>query len=232
MDMSYQGNDAQKKGRKGVILKKKVARGLFYLSGMLILALGIILNTKSAFGVTPIISIAYCLSLIHHWNFGNASLVMYAVLAAVEFLIKGRSFRLYDLLQIPLSVVLTRFFNLFSAILPDEHSLLPRIICLIFGIAFTGIGAAMNVNARLVSNPGDGIVQAISDRTGKRMGNVKNVFDLACVALTCLIGFFSTRHLVGVGIGTIAAMIGVGRFIWIYNQLFREKQLRATGLLR
>ena len=194
-------------------MKKKVARGLFYLSGMLILALGIILNTKSAFGVTPIISIAYCLSLIHHWNFANASLVMYAVLAAVEFLIKGRSFRLYDLLQIPLSVVLTRFFNLFSAILPDEHS-------------------AMNVNARLVSNPGDGIVQAISDRTGKRMGNVKNVFDLACVALTCLIGFFSTRHLVGVGIGTIAAMIGVGRFIWIYNQLFREKQLRATGLLR
>ncbi len=44
---------------------QKVLRAVFYFSGLIILSLGIILNTKSAFGVTPIISIAYCLSLLH-----------------------------------------------------------------------------------------------------------------------------------------------------------------------
>ena len=126
--------------------------------------------------------------------------------------------------------MLTRFFNLFGAVLPDVTSLPARILCLILGIALTGIGAAMNVDTRLIPNPGDGIVQAIADRLGKKMGNVKNVFDLFCVTLTILLGVVSTGHPVGVGIGTIAAMIGVGRFIWIYNRLFQQKQLQLTGV--
>ncbi|MDD6790523.1 MAG: hypothetical protein PUE04_10520, partial [Lachnospira sp.] len=75
-----------------------------------------------------------------------------------------------------------------------------------------------------------GIVQAIADRLGKRMGNVKNVFDILCVALTLLIGLLSTGRPVGIGIGTVAAMIGVGRFIYLYNSLFKEAQLGLTGL--
>lgn len=209
---------------------KKTVRFLFYLVGMVVLSLGIVLNTKSSFGVSPIISIAYSLATIHEWNFGNTSFVMYCVLAASEYAVKGKNFKLYDLLQIPLSVVVTRFFNLFGALLPTVTALSARILCLIFGIALTGIGAAMNVNARLVPNPGDGIIQAISDRLGKRLGNVKNVFDIFCVALTCLIGLLSVGHPVGIGIGTIAAMIGVGRFIYLYNSLFKKTQLSLSGL--
>ena len=209
---------------------KNVLRAVYYFAGLVILSLGIILNTKSAFGVTPIISVAYCLSLVNGWNFGNASFVLYCVLAIIEYLVKGKNFRMIDLLQIPLSIVLTRFFNLFGAVLPDVTSLSARILCLILGIAFTGIGAAMNVDTRLIPNPGDGIVQAIADRLGKKMGNVKNIFDLGCVAVTLIIGIVSTGHPVGVGIGTIAAMIGVGRFIWLYNRLFRKTQLALTGV--
>jgi uncharacterized membrane protein YczE len=209
---------------------QKVLRAVFYFSGLIILSLGIILNTKSAFGVTPIISIAYCLSLLHGWNFGNASFVMYCILAGIEFILKGKNFRPIDLLQIPLSIILTRFFNLFGALIPEVTSLPARILCLVLGIAFTGIGAAMNVDTRLIPNPGDGIVQALADRLQKKMGNVKNVFDLGCVTATLLIGLLSAGHPVGVGVGTIAAMIGVGRFIWIYNRLFQAKQQQLTGV--
>lgn len=125
---------------------------------------------------------------------------------------------------------MTRFFNLFGALLPDVTALPARILCLLLGIAFTGIGAAMNVDTRLIPNPGDGIVQAIADRLRKKMGNVKNVFDIGCVALTIAIGVLTAGHPVGVGIGTIAAMIGVRRFIWIYNRLFQNTQQRLTGV--
>lgn len=203
--------------------KKTAVRWGFYLFSFVILALGIILNTKSDFGVTPIISIPYCISEIRGLNFGNASMVMYTVLAVIEYILKGKNFRPYDLLQIPLSFLLTRLFNIFGAMLPDPANISGRIICLAFGIIFTGIGAAMSMNARLVPNPGDGIVQAISDRVHKKVGICKNCFDIGCVVTTALIGLLSAGHLIGIGIGTIAAMIFVGRVIALYNCLFGKK---------
>lgn len=205
-------------------------RWILYLLGFVALAFGIILNTKSDFGVTPIISVPYCISEIHHLNFGNASMVMYTVLAIVEYLLKGRNFKLYDLLQIPLSFGLTRLFNVFGAELPNPATLGGRIVCLILGIIFTGLGASLSMNARLVPNPGDGIIQALSDRIHKKVGICKNCFDIGCVALTAVIGLVSTGHLVGIGIGTIAAMIFVGRVIALYNALFGKKAGELMGV--
>ncbi len=49
-------------------MQKKIMRGLIYLMGMVILAFGITLNTKTGLGVSPIISIAYCVSEILDWE--------------------------------------------------------------------------------------------------------------------------------------------------------------------
>ncbi|MGN0241728.1 MAG: YitT family protein [Candidatus Weimeria sp.] len=210
--------------------QKKIFRFTIYILGFVVLALGIICNTKSGLGVTPIISIPYSISLIIDFNFGNASMIMYTVLAIIEYIVKGRNFKLYDLLQIPLSFFLTRLFNLFSSFLPDAHTIPMRILCLIIGIVCTGIGAAMSMNARLVPNPGDGIVQAISDRSKKNPGLVKNIFDIGCVTITILIGILSTGHIIGVNVGTLCAMIGVGRVIAIYDRFLLAKTDRLSGI--
>lgn len=205
-------------------------RWTFYIAGLFVLALGIILNTKSKFGVSPIISVPYSISQIGGFNFGNASLVMYVILAIIEYLLKWSNFKLYDLLQIPLSIAFTRLFNLFGAYLPDPQNIAGRIICLVVGIILTGIGAAMSMNARLVPNPGDGIVQAISDRVHKKVGICKNCLDVFCVLTTCVIGFVTKNYFLGVGIGTIAAMIGVGRVIALYNSLFGKTVANLMGM--
>ena len=63
---------------------------------------------------------------------------------------------LMDILQLPLSLIFTRFMNLFSLYLPDfsGSALTERILVLLIAIALTGIGAAMSLNMRLVPNPG------------------------------------------------------------------------------
>jgi uncharacterized membrane protein YczE len=43
-------------------MNKTITRWVLYLAGMIILAFGIILNTKSNLGVSPIISVAFVLS--------------------------------------------------------------------------------------------------------------------------------------------------------------------------
>ena len=58
--------------------KEYLYRGLFYFLGLLILAFGITLNTKTGLGVSPIISVAYCISTIRNLNFGNITLLLYS----------------------------------------------------------------------------------------------------------------------------------------------------------
>ena len=117
-----------------------------------------------------------------------------------------------DVLQIPLSIVFTRLLNLYGVFLPDQAMWL-RLGVLLIAILLTGIGAAMSLNMRLIPNPGDGIVQAIADTFHKSVGFSKNMFDLVNITIAIVIGLSVVGELSGVGIGTVLAVIGVGRSI-------------------
>ena len=118
-------------------MKKTVFyRILFYVIGLLVLALGLTLNTKTGLGVSPIISVAYSISEIFDHNFGNMTLALYSLFVVIEMilhLIRSRKYTkisggalshagktdlklilLMDFLQIPLSLIFTpvseRFF--------------------------------------------------------------------------------------------------------------------------
>ena len=83
---------------------------------------------------------------------------------------------------------------------------------------------------RVVPNPGDGIVQAIADCTHKRVGLVKNVFDLCNLALSASLGLLLTGGLVGAGVGSLLAMLGVGRVIAVWGRLTGKRLTRLAGL--
>ncbi len=232
--------------------KSTFLRIVFYVAGLLILALGIILNTKSGLGVSPIISVAYSIATIGGFNFGNITFLLYSVFVVVEiFLHIFRNHRysnedngaiapaahrdlklvlLMDLLQLPLSLVFTRFMNLFSALLPSPDNMASRLLVLAAGIILTGIGAAMSLNMRIIPNPGDGIVQAISDCVGKSVGFTKNCFDLFNICLTISISLIFAHKLIGIGLGTVVAVLGVGRVIAVFNHLFMKKMTAAAGV--
>lgn len=89
---------------------------------MVILALGLTLNTKTGLGVSPIVSVAYCVSQILGMNFGDMTFVLYALFVAAQFAIRGKKSHLYDLLQFPLSLVFSRVLNLFDAFIPYDSA--------------------------------------------------------------------------------------------------------------
>jgi uncharacterized membrane protein YczE len=216
--------------------KKLTTRFIFYMLGMVVLALGISLNAKTSLGVSPIISTAYCVSVITGYNFGNMTFVLYTLLVCVEIVIhlsrKLRKQAALDCLQVLVSLVFTRFLNVFDWIIPDlgseamkgtfAGSLAGRILILLAAIIFTGIGAALSLNMRIIPNPGDGIVQTIADAAGKDNGFVKNCVDITCVVVTCLTGLLLEHKIIGIGIGTLMAMIGVGRVIAVFNKATRK----------
>lgn len=235
--------------------KENIYRGTFYILGLLVLALGITLNTKSGLGVSPIISVSYSISTILNTNFGNMTLILYSIFVLVEMILhtyqnrKKKSNRgsgnlkiqlLKDALQFPLSLVFTRFMNLFAAFIPayDDAgagvfyaSFTGRIVTLVIAIILTGIGAAVSLNMRLIPNPGDGIVQAIADTAGKSVGFTKNCFDLFNITVTFTVGLLFAGKIIAIGIGTVLAVIGVGRSIAVFNHFFKEKMDKLAGCL-
>lgn len=207
------------------------ARWGFYLLGMVLLALGLTLNTKTGLGASAIVPVPFTVSQATGWDFGNLTLVVYCLFVAAQFLIKGKNRRWTDLLQIPLSIVFTRFLNIFAAAIPYQSGNLPaNIALLVVAIIFTGIGAAMTVAMQLIPNPGDGIVGTIAAVTGKELGFCKNCFDVGCVSLSLIIGLCFGDPLLGVGLGTLISMVGVGRAIAGFNYLCKRPLLQATGM--
>ena len=226
---------SQEKGASRKLDRKLVNRWIFYILGMLVLALGLTLNTKAGLGVSPIISIAFAVSEISGLNFGDMTFLLYSLFVLGQFALRGRDSRMTDLLQLPLSLAFSRVLNLYSALIPyeaAEHGFGMNLLLLLEAILFTGAGAAITVNMKLVPNPGDGIVAAVAEKIGRDQGFAKNLFDVGCVAVTCVLGLLASGGIVGIGIGTVAAMIGVGRSIFMVNWLGKERMCRAAGLLR
>lgn len=213
---------------------KNPNRWLIYGLGMAVLALGITLNTKTDLGVSPIISVSYCLSQIFHWNFGDMTFLLYVVFVAVQFFLRDREERAATLMQVVVSLIFSRLLNLCDAMIPyqgEACGLAVNLAVLALAIFLTGLGVAMTVNMRLAPNPGDGIVQAIAEKIGRDQGFTKNVFDVGCVSVTAAVGLCFAGRVVGIGIGTLAAMVGVGRAIALVNHFYQEKMLAAAGML-
>ena len=66
------------------INRSTLFRVFFYLLGLLVLALGLTLNTKTGLGVSPIISVAYSISVISGHNFGNMTLALYSIFVVIQ----------------------------------------------------------------------------------------------------------------------------------------------------
>jgi len=208
-------------------LDKKRLRILVYVVGMFILALGLTLNTKANLGVSPIISVPYSISQITGLNFGDLTFVVYAMFVVVQIIIhirlKNHKRIASDILQLPLSLIFTRLLNIFTVHIPTSQNLGIRFIILTFAIICTGIGAAMSLSMQIVPNPGDGIVQALAERFDKSVGITKNLFDCLNLSITLCISLFIAHQIVGVGIGTVIAVVGVGRVIALFNHIFESK---------
>lgn len=230
--------------------KKLMIRWVYYLVGMAVLAVGLTLNTKTGLGVSAIMSIPFAISEIWTLDFGNVTLVVYIVFIAVQVLLhlclrkrfSGRKpwmTLLLDVLQLPLSLGFTRIINLVSRLIPMLSEAYPdsfmgsfvgRVLVLLLAVILTGVGAAMTLNMRIVPNPGDGIIQVLAEATGKKVGVTKNWFDILNVCINLILGFVMTGGIVGVGLGTIVAALGVGRVIALFNRICGTRMKAAAGL--
>lgn len=69
--------------------QQRLWRGFLYGAGLLVLTCGITLNTKTLLGVSPVISVPNCLSLLYGWKLGWLVTVLYLGCVLIQIPLKG-----------------------------------------------------------------------------------------------------------------------------------------------
>ena len=211
--------------------KQLVWRGGLYLSGMITIAMGITLATKSGLGISPSTSAQYALANWLGTPFSATVFAVYMAMVAAQMIIRRRGCWKH-LLQIPSSMVFTSFLNWFGTLVDISCTLFwQKLMVSVMGAVLVGIGFAVMVNMQIIPNPPDGLIFEASEATGKDLGFWKNAFDISFVILAGIMDMIADGKLISIGLGTVIAMIITGRIVALTNRLFKEKMLRKAGLL-
>lgn len=201
-----------------------IKRFIVFVVGMKVLAIGIILNTKSLLGVGSINTLPYALANILSVSLGTMTTMVYLVFIIIQLILLKR-FDLQVIIQLPFSFIfgyLIDFYDLFFSYEPTAFYM--QIVILIIAIVLTALGAFLMVLGDIVLNPADGLVHTIGKVTNKDFGFVKNIADLVFIVLTVVICLVTKGYILGIGIGTVVSAIFIGRFVALYQNIYNHLQ--------
>lgn len=197
-----------------------VSRYLWFVLGVLVNSFGVALITQAALGTSPISSIPYVLSLRFPITLGEFTFILNLVYILGQIVLLRRAFQPIQLLQIAVNVIFSAFIdvsmNLLSWLQPDHIAV--KLIALILGCAILGVGISIEVAPDVLVVPGEGIVRAMTQVSGKRFGSVKVLFDCTLVAIALILSFLFFHGLNGLGLGTVISALIIGRFVNLYNR--------------
>lgn len=195
-------------------------RIIVYALGLLVLAFGVSFSLTSNLGVSPVTSVPYILSLATGMEIGNMTIIVFCVYVLIQFLIIRERFRWKDLLEVPCAILFGKFVTLTNLLLGVKPSTYGQQLLLMFSaLICIGVGLQLYLAAQEIPQAADGLVQAISQRTGMKLANTKNLFDLASVAFSASVSYIATGHLNGLREGTLFLAFGVGRVLALVNKV-------------
>ncbi len=198
-----------------MIFNKRVG---IYLLGIVVLACGITLNTKTNLGVSPIISVAYCATEIGGVSLGITTFLWYMVMIGMQAILLRRDFKIWQLLQVGVSFLTSWFIGIFDEILPMAQTMGARVGVLMLAILVTALGMILTVGMKIVPNPADGLANVLGQKMGKDLGFGKNLFDFTSIVISVTVGFSLVGRLVGIGLGTVVTMVLTGRVVAVINR--------------
>lgn len=201
--------------------KEKFARRLIqYATGLIVMALGVVLFKRVDLGIPPITSVPAAVSNVTALSLGTATTLLHALCVAGQIAVRRRvtlKAVLTLIVGVPFGWVIDLFMWLFPA---TELSVVVRAVILAIGLALNGLGVQLIVGSDLMLPAPDELTHTISQVHGKKLSNVKIIADAIYVAIALVIDLAVTGTVSTVGIGTILSVLLTGRFIGLFNRIF------------
>ena len=209
--------------------KEFVFRCILLVVGLFFSGIGVAITKRGELGVSPVSSVANIISIrFPAPSFGTWLFIWNCVLVLGQVIVLRKELKLYQLLQIPLSVLFgwfTDFGGWVASWIPNDVYVI-RLALVLLGTGILGFGIALTVIANVLMNAGEAFVKAVADKTHIIFGNVKIGFDVSCVVLSVILSLlFFELQILGTREGTIIAALCTGLTV-----KFFQKQLRKSVL--
>ena len=159
-------------------------------------------------------------------SLGTWLIIWNCLLILGQILILRKEFKTVQLLQIPLSFL----FGIFTDLDMKCVSFIPvpnyavRIVLVVGGVVTLSFGVALSVIANVIMNSGEAFVKAISDKSGRKFGNIKIGFDAVCVVLSVVFSLIMFKgKIVGTREGTVITALLTGPTVNFFVKILSEK---------
>lgn len=213
-------------------MKEKTKGAIIYCIGLFIMSMGVAFSIISNLGVSPISSIPYVVSVLTAVDIGVCTTIFMSFLILVQLLILRRDFKLIFILQLISSVIFGYFVsfstNLTSAIDLGGNYWLSLLFCGI-SVVMIGFGLCLYLAPKFIVLPGEGVMQAMTNKFNLPMYVCKTIFDCCVVIIAFILAVVFSGALFGVGEGTIIAALCVGVVLKFFQNLLLAPISRFIG---
>lgn len=208
-----------------------VKRVIVYCLGLLCLAFGVSFSIKSNLGVSPINSIPYVLSLVTGKGQGLITTVIFSLYVVMQILLLRKEFQIKNLLQLIFASLFGSFVTfsndvLKNLIVPDLY--LVRLCYLVISIVLVALGLLLYLSTDIVPQPPEGLMLAISKKTGIKMSKIKVIFDCTVVVIAAAISLIAFKEMRGVREGTIISAILIGKVLELLSVKWKKTVVDFT----
>lgn len=149
-----------------------------------------------------------------------------------QIIILGRKFKPEQFMQIPVSIVFGWFtdFGVWAFSYITINLYMVKLSMTVLGVIVLSFGISVTVIANRVLNPAEAIVNVVADKIKRDFAGLKIMFDVFCVALAAILSLvFFDFKIVGIGEGTIIAMLGTGVLIKLFVKLLKKRIKRFSS---
>lgn len=204
-------------------VKELVKRYFIMFCGLYLTAFSVTLSVSSDMGTSPISTLPNVFSYkFTGLSLGVLMFIWNCLLLVAQVIILRKKFKIYQLLQLPLSFVFSAMIDFTNkyiiANLPIE-SMFSRILVLVVGCVMLGFAVTLTMKSDVVMNSGEAVVKAFADTFGLNFGNVKIGFDVLYVVLGAVSSFIMFRTLKGVGAGTVFLAVCTGFVVKFFTKI-------------
>ncbi|MDE7288042.1 MAG: hypothetical protein K2N71_00875 [Oscillospiraceae bacterium] len=203
---------------------KYLKKVIVYLVGLFVMALGVSVSKASELGVSPVNSIPSVLSDILKIDMGICTTAVFIGFILIQLIILRKDFKPVFLLQILCSAAFGIFVSLSNrladAFLPPCGNYAARLLYILISMILVALGIMLYIQADILSLPGEGVMQALSVKTGISLPTAKIIFDWSVVIIAAATSLICLKTLSGVREGTVIAAFGVGLCLKLLNKLF------------
>ena len=192
---------------------KQILRKLVRLSiGIFLYAVGIVLTINANLGLAPWDVFHQGMTKIINITMGEASIAVGIILVIINAVLGERLG--WGTLCNMLFIGLFMDWLMLNHVIPIVHEIILGVVMMLLGMVVIGVASYFYISAELGSGPRDGLMIALTKKTGKSVRFIRNAIELSALIIGYLLGGF-------VGIGTLIMAIILGYIIQFTFKVFK-----------